>query len=59
MDAGGWLWFVIDVSLVAALGIGIAYALIVWRRRRRDPTTERIRDAATRRAYEQNDANRP
>jgi hypothetical protein len=59
MDTGGWLWFVIDVLLVGALGVGIAYGIMMWRRRRTDPQTERIRDAATRRAYEQNDANRP
>ena len=58
-DADGWLWLVIDVILVAALGIGIAYGIMAWRRRRKDPTMEDVRDAATHRAYEQNDANRP
>jgi hypothetical protein len=58
-DAGGWLWFIIDVILVAALGIGIAYGIIAWRRRRKDPTIERVRDAATHRGYENNEANRP
>ena len=58
-DVGGWLWFVIDVILVAGLAIGLAYGLMAWRRRRTDPQTENIRDAATRRAYEPNDANQP
>jgi hypothetical protein len=58
-DAGGWLWFVIDVILVGALGVGIAYGIIAVRRRRTDPNLERMRDAATHRAYEPNDANRP
>jgi hypothetical protein len=58
-DTGGWLWFIIDVILVAALGIGIAYGIIAWRRRRKDPTIEGVRDAATHRAYENNEPNRP
>jgi hypothetical protein len=58
-DTGGWLWLVIDVILVAALGIGIAYGILAWRRRRKDPTMESVRDAATHRAYENNEANRP
>jgi hypothetical protein len=58
-DTGGWLWFIIDVILVAALGIGIAYGIIAWRRRRKDPTMENVRDAATHRAYDNNEPNRP
>jgi hypothetical protein len=58
-DPGEWLWFVIDVVLVAALGIGIAYGIIVSRRRRKNAATEAARDAATHRAYEPNEANRP
>jgi hypothetical protein len=58
-DAGGWLWLLIDVVLVGGLGIGIAYGIIAYRHRRRDPGMESVRDAATHRAYEQNDANRP
>ena len=58
-DAGGWLWLVIDVILVAALGIGIAYGIMSWRRRRKDPSMEHVRDAATHQAYENNEANRP
>ncbi|MEA2984422.1 MAG: hypothetical protein QOD94_676 [Alphaproteobacteria bacterium] len=58
-DTGGWLWLVIDVILVAALGIGIAYGILAWRRRRKDPAIENVRDAATHRAYENNEANRP
>jgi hypothetical protein len=58
-DAGGWLWLIIDVILVAALGIGIAYGIIAWRRRRKNPTIEGVRDAATHRAYENNEPNRP
>jgi hypothetical protein len=51
-DHGGWLWFVIDVIAVGALGIGIAYGTIAWRKRRRDPALEQARDDATKRAYE-------
>ena len=58
-DAGGWLWLVIDVVLVGLLAIGIAYGIMAWRHRRKDPATEKARDEATRRAYEPNEANRP
>lgn len=58
-DAGGWMWLIIDVVLVGALGIGIAYGIMAWRRRRTGPVTEAIRDEATHRAYEQNPSNRP
>jgi hypothetical protein len=58
-DAGGWLWLIIDVGLVAALGFGIAYGVLAWRRRRTSPEMERVRDEATRRAYEPNEANKP
>jgi hypothetical protein len=58
-DPGGWMWLIIDVFLVGALGIGLAYGIFAWRRRRTDPAMERARDEATHRAYEQNDANRP
>jgi hypothetical protein len=58
-EAGGWLWLIIDVILVAALGIGIAYGIIAWRRRRKSPAMENVRDAATHEAYENNEANRP
>ena len=58
-DAGGWLWLLIDVIFVGALGIGIAYGIMAYRRRRKDPGMQSLRDAATRRAYEPNDANRP
>jgi hypothetical protein len=51
-DAGGWLWFLIDVVAVALLGAAIAYGTVAWRKRPKDPATERARDDATRRAYE-------
>jgi hypothetical protein len=50
-DAGGWLWFLIDVILVAALGLAMVYGITAWRRRPKDPTIERVRDDATRRGY--------
>jgi hypothetical protein len=58
-DAGGWLWLVIDVILVGALGIGIAYGVMAWRKRPKGANVESVRDAATRRAYESNESNRP
>ncbi|HVY57729.1 MAG TPA: hypothetical protein VHA77_07780 [Xanthobacteraceae bacterium] len=50
-DQGGWLWALIDVGFVILLAIALVYGITTWRRRR-NPTLERVRDAATRRAYE-------
>jgi Flp pilus assembly protein TadB len=54
-DVIGWLWPV----LFGLLALGIAYGIMAWRHRRKDRATENARDAATRRAYEPNEANRP
>jgi hypothetical protein len=51
-DQGGWLWALIDVGFVLVLAAAIIYGITTWRRRR-NPTLERIRDDATRRAYEE------
>jgi uncharacterized iron-regulated membrane protein len=51
-DAGGWLWLVIDVILVAALALGLLYGTMMWRKRRRDPALEQGSERATERLYE-------
>jgi hypothetical protein len=33
-DQGGWLWLLIDVVMVGALGAAIAYGSLQWSRRR-------------------------
>src|SRR5262245_56543311 len=50
-DAGGWLWLVIDVVLVAALAFGLIWGTVMWRLRRRKPALEAAREQATRRLY--------
>jgi Flp pilus assembly protein TadB len=49
-DASGWLWFVIDVIMVAALAITLIYATVLWRRRSR--ALEQTSERATARLYE-------
>jgi hypothetical protein len=49
-DAGGWLWFVIDVLMVAVLAVALIYATVLWRRRR--VRLEQIGERATARLYE-------
>jgi len=49
-DAGGWLWFVIDVLMVAVLAVALIYATVLWRRRRK--RLEQIGERATARLYE-------
>ena len=49
-DAGGWLWIVIDVIMVAALAAGLIYATLSWRARR--PSDDLASQQATKRLYE-------
>lgn len=49
-DAGGWLWFVIDVLMVAALAVALIYATVFWRRRR--GRLEQESERATKQLYE-------
>jgi membrane protein implicated in regulation of membrane protease activity len=50
-DAGGGLWFVIDVIAVAILAVALIYGTMQWRRRRRDRATEQHRERATQDLY--------
>jgi hypothetical protein len=57
-ETGGWLWFVIDVLFVAALGVAIAYGTIAYRRARIRRQNERMaedrpREGAEARHYRQ------
>jgi hypothetical protein len=47
-DAGGWLWFVIDVVMVAAFAVALIYATVLWRRRR--GRLEQVSELATARS---------
>ena len=46
-----WLWMIMDVILVIALGVAIVYGLMMYARRSRDPATREVRDRATERVY--------
>jgi hypothetical protein len=50
-DAGGWLWFVIDVVAVIILAAALIYGTIQWRNRRKSRVTDQHRDQATRDLY--------
>jgi|AmaraimetFIIA100_FD_contig_101_371499_length_2209_multi_10_in_0_out_0_1 membrane protein implicated in regulation of membrane protease activity len=50
-DVSGWLWFVIDVIMVAALAIALIYASMLWRRGR-SRALEQTSERATARLYE-------
>ena len=50
-DYGGWMWFIIDVVMVAVLAGALIYGIGMWRQRRRDATTQEVRDEATDRLY--------
>lgn len=51
MDYGGYLWLIIDVLFVAALGAAIVWGTHTWRKRRRDRTTKQTEREAIDRAY--------
>lgn len=55
-DAGGWLWLVIDVGLVALLGAALIYGSVMWRRWRQHPTHVAEREQKTRELF-RNDTN--
>ena len=48
--AGGWLWFVIDVLMVAVLAVALIYATVLWRRRKSH--LEQVSERATAQLYE-------
>jgi hypothetical protein len=50
-DYGGWMWFVIDVVMVAALAAALIYGIGMWRKRQRNHVTQEVRDEATERLY--------
>lgn len=50
-SSGGYLWAVINIIGVIALGAALAYGASVWRKRPRDRTLEKVRDDATRNLY--------
>jgi hypothetical protein len=50
-DAGGGLWFIIDVIAVAILAVALIYGTMQWRKRRRSPMADQNRDQATRDLY--------
>ena len=49
-DAGGWLWFVIDVVMVAVFAVALIYATVLWRRRR--GPLKQVSERATAQLYE-------
>jgi membrane protein implicated in regulation of membrane protease activity len=49
-DVSGWLWLVLDVVMVAVLGIALAYGVASWRRRRR--SIEQASERATAQLYD-------
>jgi hypothetical protein len=50
-DAGGWLWLVIDVAMVALLAIALIYGTMLWRQRR-SRAVQKAGERATTQLYE-------
>jgi uncharacterized membrane protein YdfJ with MMPL/SSD domain len=42
-DPSGWLWMTLGLLGVGGLGVAIAYASLLWSRRRKDLATRRRR----------------
>jgi hypothetical protein len=53
MDIGGYLWLIIDVLFVLALGAVLIYGILAWRRRRRARVSQEVEKRAVDRAYEE------
>jgi hypothetical protein len=50
-ELSGWLWIVIDVVAVAALGIALAYGSIFWSRKRMSAETRKRQAGTVRENY--------
>ena len=50
-DAGGPLWLLIDVALVAVLGGALIYGIVMWRRWKEHPQAAAERDQKTRELF--------
>jgi Flp pilus assembly protein TadB len=50
-DAGGWLWLVIDVAMVAVFAIALIYGTMLWRQRR-SRAVKQASERATTQLYE-------
>ena len=57
-ELGGWVWLLMDVAMVVALGVVLVFAIMQWRKRRRgarplDPAQEehKARQLIGRRAF--------
>jgi cytoskeletal protein RodZ len=57
-ELSGWLWLVIDVVFVGALGAILIYGTTAWRKRDKSPQATAARDAATRQLYQDEDRRR-
>jgi hypothetical protein len=51
MEQDGWLWFLIDVVFVAALGAALAYG--IYRSKTRPRALDSVRDQRTRDLYDE------
>jgi hypothetical protein len=58
-DAGGWLWFVIDVVLVAVFAAALVYGIVMVRNRPKGPRADAVRDRATKNVYRQEERSSP
>jgi hypothetical protein len=58
-DAGGWLWLVIDVALVAVLAAALVYGIIMVRKRPKGPRADAARDGATKNVYREEERSSP
>ena len=51
MDAGGWLWLLIDVVGVVVLAGALVYAMMLWRRRRKNHAFRQHQNEVVRENY--------
>ncbi len=54
-EAGGWMWFAMNVGLVILLGVALGYGMWTWRAKRRSPEMDRLRDKKTEELHSRRD----
>lgn len=54
-DPSGWLWAIVDIAGAVVLGAALAYAIWVWRGRRKDPAIKQKQAEIVREHYRHNE----
>lgn len=55
MDGSGWLWAILDILGFVVLMAALAYGIILWRHRRKDPAMKAAQNEVIHENYRRED----